>query len=144
MKDEVVDIGGRDEDGNLLSNTLTNDLTYSKRKSKKKIEAGMVSSEMDNSELRLNDMGTADIELETKPQKKTFTLITPTVHTGFSFSIIHLLSAVRTAMISPHAEDSLEMGKPIEELNKAPEGTANGDLSNSKTDANCESADPYQ
>ncbi|KAG4945303.1 hypothetical protein AAZX31_15G041900 [Glycine max] len=142
MKDEVVDIGGRDEDGNLLSNTLTNDLTYSKRKSKKKIEAGMVSSEMDNSELRLNDMGTADIELETKPQKKTFTLITPTVHTGFSFSIIHLLSAVRMAMISPHAEDDLEMGKPREELNKAQEGTTtNGDLSNSKTDANCESAD---
>nr|KYP58603.1 Nuclear factor connected with kappa-B-binding protein [Cajanus cajan] len=106
----------------------------------KKIEADMVSSEMDNSELRLNDMGTADVELETKPQKKTFTLITPTVHTGFSFSIIHLLSAVRMAMISPHAEDSLEMGKPRVEP-KAQEASANGDISNNKMDANCESAD---
>ncbi|KAK7402154.1 hypothetical protein VNO78_14194 [Psophocarpus tetragonolobus] len=139
MKDDV-DIGARDGDGNLLSNTLADDFTYSKRKSKKKVEAEMVNLEMDNSELRLTDMGT-EIELETKPQRKTFTLITPTVHTGFSFSIIHLLSAVRMAMISPHAEDSLEMGKPREELNKAQESTANGDLSNSKTDANCESAD---
>ncbi|XP_020224852.1 uncharacterized protein LOC109806754 [Cajanus cajan] len=140
MKDDAVDIGGRDEFGNLLSNTPANDLTYLKRKSKKKIEADMVSSEMDNSELRLNDMGTADVELETKPQKKTFTLITPTVHTGFSFSIIHLLSAVRMAMISPHAEDSLEMGKPRVEP-KAQEASANGDISNNKMDANCESAD---
>lgn len=140
MKDDAVDIGGRDEFGNLLSNTPANDLTYLKRKSKKKIEADMVSSEMNNSELRLNDMGTADVELETKPQKKTFTLITPTVHTGFSFSIIHLLSAVRMAMISPHAEDSLEMGKPRVEP-KAQEASANGDISNNKMDANCESAD---
>lgn len=137
MKDDAVDIGGRDDDGNLL----TDDLTYLKRKSKKKIEGRMVSSEMDNPELCITDMvGTADIELEAKPQKKTFTLITPTVHTGFSFSIIHLLSAVRMAMISPHAGDSLEMGKPREELNKAQEGNANGDISNNKMDANCESA----
>ncbi|TKY48473.1 Nuclear factor related to kappa-B-binding protein [Spatholobus suberectus] len=141
MKDGTIDIGGRDEDGNLLSNTPTDDLTYLKRKSKKKIEAEMVSSEMVNSELRLTDMRTADIELEPKPQKKTFTLITPTVHSGFSFSIIHLLSAVRMAMISPHAEDSLEMGKPIEELKKEQEGSVNGNLSNNKMDANCESAD---
>ncbi|CAJ1956048.1 unnamed protein product [Sphenostylis stenocarpa] len=140
MKDDV-DIGGRDEDGNLLSNNLTDDLIYLKRKSKKKIEAERVSSEMDNSDLRLTDLGTADRELEIKPPKKTFTLITPTVHTGFSFSIVHLLSAVRMAMISPHAEDSLEVGKPREELNKAQEGTANGDLSNSKMDVNGESAD---
>lgn len=140
MKDDV-DIGGRDEDGNFLSNTPTDDLTYSKRKSKKKIEVERISSEMDHSDLRLTDMGTADREQETKPQKKTFTLITPTVHTGFSFSIVHLLSAVRLAMISPHAEDSLEVGKPREELNKPQEGTANGDLSNNKIDANGESAD---
>ncbi|KAL2332078.1 hypothetical protein Fmac_019659 [Flemingia macrophylla] len=141
MKDDAIDIGRRDEFGNLLSTTPANDLTYSKRKSKKKIEAEMVGSEMDNSELRLNDMGTADVELETKPQKKTFTLITPTVHTGFSFSIIHLLSAVRMAMISSHAEDTLEMGKPREELNKAQEASANGDISNNKVDGKCESAD---
>lgn len=52
-----------------------------------------------------------DLELENKTQKKPFTLITPTVHTGFSFSIIHLLSAVRMAMVSHLPEDSMEVGK---------------------------------
>ncbi|KAK9154183.1 hypothetical protein Sjap_001663 [Stephania japonica] len=52
-----------------------------------------------------------DVELEAKPAKKPFTLITPTVHTGFSFSIIHLLSAVRMAMITPLTEDALEIAK---------------------------------
>ncbi|XP_020223513.1 uncharacterized protein LOC109805743 [Cajanus cajan] len=141
MKDDSVDVGKRDENGNHLSNTLTDDLNYLKRKSKKKIVAKMVSSEMDTSELCRTDMGTSNISLETKARKKAFTLITPTVHTGFSFSIIHLLSAVRLAMISPHAEDSLEMGKPREELNKAQEGSAMGDLSNNKMDTNYESAD---
>ncbi|CAH9094421.1 unnamed protein product [Cuscuta europaea] len=43
-------------------------------------------------------------------QKKPFILITPTVHTGFSFSIIHLLSAIRMAMItSLLLEDSLDV-----------------------------------
>ncbi|KAK9126877.1 hypothetical protein Scep_015723 [Stephania cephalantha] len=54
---------------------------------------------------------TKDVELEAKPAKKPFTLITPTVHTGFSFSIIHLLSAVRMAMITPLTEDALEIAK---------------------------------
>nr|KYP58602.1 Nuclear factor connected with kappa-B-binding protein [Cajanus cajan] len=134
-----------DEDGTLevVDNNEVgqNDLNYLKRKSKKKIVAKMVSSEMDTSELCRTDMGTSNISLETKARKKAFTLITPTVHTGFSFSIIHLLSAVRLAMISPHAEDSLEMGKPREELNKAQEGSAMGDLSNNKMDTNYESAD---
>ncbi|KAF6171055.1 hypothetical protein GIB67_014635 [Kingdonia uniflora] len=42
----------------------------------------------------------ADVEPETRPLKAPFTLITPTVHSGFSFSIVHLLSAVRMAMIT--------------------------------------------
>ncbi|KAK9169143.1 hypothetical protein Syun_001283 [Stephania yunnanensis] len=46
-----------------------------------------------------------DVDSETKPGKKPFTLIMPTVHTNFSFSIIHLLSAVRIAMIRPLAEE---------------------------------------
>ncbi|XP_027343635.1 uncharacterized protein LOC113856146 [Abrus precatorius] len=142
MKDDAADLGGRDEDVNLLLNTQTDDSTYVKRKSKKKTDVGMINSEKKNSELHVTDMGTADIELETKPQKKTFTLITPTVHTGFSFSIIHLLSAVRIAMISPLAEDGLELGKPREEQNKVQEGGGvNGALSNHKMPANCEPAD---
>ncbi|XP_027343638.1 uncharacterized protein LOC113856147 [Abrus precatorius] len=141
MKVDASDLVGREEDANLLSNNQTDASTYLKRKSKKKIEAEMVNSEMENSEPHVTDIGTADIELETKPQKKTFTLITPTVHTGFSFSIMHLLSAVRMAMISPPLEDSLELGKPIEGRNRVHEGRMNDALSNNKVTANCDPAD---
>ncbi|KAE9600625.1 putative nuclear factor related to kappa-B-binding protein [Lupinus albus] len=139
VKDEAVDLGGGDKDANLLSNTVPqNDSTSLKRKSKKKAEVGMVISEIENSELPITDMGMADVELEAKPQKKQFTLITPTVHTGFSFSIIHLISAVRTAMISPLIDESLEVGKPREEENKAQEGSVNGIPSYDKVVGNCD------
>ncbi|KMZ64307.1 hypothetical protein ZOSMA_376G00150 [Zostera marina] len=50
------------------------------------------------------------IETEPEPQpqsaRKPFTLITPTNHTSFSFSVVHLLSAVRKAMITVNAEDA--------------------------------------
>ncbi|XP_061352469.1 uncharacterized protein LOC133297364 [Gastrolobium bilobum] len=141
VKDDTADLGRRGDEDNLLSNTLLQTDTFSKRKSKKKAEAEMVNSKMEISELLGTDMGTADMELETKPQKKPFTLITPTVHTGFSFSIIHLLSAVRMAMISPLAEDSLGVGKPREDQNKEQEGSINGVLSDDKVAANCEPAD---
>ncbi|XP_004487052.1 uncharacterized protein [Cicer arietinum] len=142
MKYGATDFGGRDEDVNLLSSNppKTDDLPSSKRKSKKKAGAEMVIAEMENSELLVTDMGTADMELETKPQKKPFILITPTVHTGFSFSIVHLLSAVRMAMISPPAEASLEPGKPIEQQDKVPEDNLNGVLSSDKVAANGEPA----
>ncbi|OVA18221.1 Nuclear factor related to kappa-B-binding protein [Macleaya cordata] len=58
------------------------------------------------SEPHIEERGLADVEPETPA--KPFTLITPTVHTGFSFSIMHLLSAVRVAMITPLAEDVYE------------------------------------
>lgn len=45
-------------------------------------------------------------EIDTKPARKPFTLITPTVHTGFSFSIVHLLSAVRKAMVTVNTEEN--------------------------------------
>ncbi|XP_057451499.1 uncharacterized protein LOC130743321 isoform X1 [Lotus japonicus] len=143
MKCDASDLGGKDEDANLLSTNFLqiDDSTPLKRKSKKKTEAVMVSPKMENSEVLVTDTGTADMELETKPQKKTFTLITPTVHTGFSFSIIHLLSAVRMAMISPLAEDSLGVGNPKQEQDKAQEDGVNGVLSNDKVVANCEPAD---
>uniref|UniRef100_A0A2C9UYR8 Uncharacterized protein n=1 Tax=Manihot esculenta TaxID=3983 RepID=A0A2C9UYR8_MANES len=71
-------------------------------------------------------MGIADIDLEIKPQKKPYTPITPTVHIGFSFSIIHLRSAIRLAMISPLPEDSLENVKSNGEQNGKVEGDTNG------------------
>ncbi|KAL7602113.1 hypothetical protein Lser_V15G26485 [Lactuca serriola] len=60
---------------------------------------------------QIMDTTEEDLELENKTQKKPFTLITPTVHTGFSFSIIHLLSAVRMAMVSQLPEDSMDVDK---------------------------------
>ncbi|XP_028784218.1 uncharacterized protein LOC114740264 [Neltuma alba] len=140
MKDDAADLDGREGDANPVSNFQTDDSTSFKRKSKRKMEIEAASSDVDISELPIADLGTADTELEAKPQKKPFTLITPTVHTGFSFSIIHLLSAVRMAMIAPLAEDSLEVGKPREDQNTAHVGTANGIPSNEKMATNSELA----
>ncbi|CAK8536161.1 unnamed protein product [Lathyrus sativus] len=145
MKHGAADSFGRDEDANLLLSNppKTDDLpSFSmKKKSKKKIGADMVVSEMENSELLVTDTVTADMELEIMPQKKPFILITPTIHTGFSFSIMHLLSAVRMAMLSPPAEESLEAGKPIEQQNKTQEGSLNGVISSDKVVVNGEASD---
>ncbi|KAK2370910.1 nuclear factor kappa-B-binding protein [Trifolium repens] len=142
MKYAAADFGERDEDANLLSSIppKTDELpSFSmKRKSKKKPGAEIVISEIENSELLVTDTVTADVEPEAKPQKKPFILITPTVHTEFSFSIMHLLSAVRMAMLSPPAEESLEVGKPVEQQNKTQEDNANGVISGDKVAADGE------
>ncbi|KAA8516494.1 hypothetical protein F0562_017000 [Nyssa sinensis] len=52
-------------------------------------------------------------------EKQQFSLITPNLYTRFSFSIIHLLSAVRMALITPHAEDyAVAIGKSVVEDNR--------------------------
>nr|XP_019710403.1 uncharacterized protein LOC105057023 [Elaeis guineensis] len=81
-----------------------------KKKGKRKADAASDSLIVANPELVIQQKGTAGVEPEGKLQKKPFALITPTIHTGFSFSIIHLLSAVRKAMITPHAEDLTVIG----------------------------------
>ncbi|PPS01381.1 hypothetical protein GOBAR_AA19281 [Gossypium barbadense] len=118
------------------SQQQTDDSPFLKKKGKRKFEVDTVTSDMEPSEPHGADLGTTDLEMETKPQKKPFTLITPTIHTGFSFSIIHLLSAVRMAMITPFPEDSLEVGKPREEQNGKQQGDLNGVLSCDNTVAN--------
>lgn len=128
-----VDIDG---DGDQSDHLQLMNSNSSKKKAKWKVEADTVSSDMEASEPPVSETGAADMELETKPQKKPFTLITPTVHTGFSFSIIHLLSAVRLAMITPLHEDTLEVGKPIDEQSQTHEGGINGVLSREKVDTN--------
>ncbi|KAL5765964.1 hypothetical protein ACOSP7_016581 [Xanthoceras sorbifolium] len=130
-KEVVMDADGRDNDQQQID-----DSTVLKKKGKRKLEADAGTSDMETSEPPVTEAGATDIELETKPQKKPFTLITPTVHTGFSFSIIHLLSAVRMAMITPLTEDSLEVDKPREELKEKHEGEANGVVSNENVDVN--------
>jgi|UniRef100_A0A2N9H0B1 nuclear factor related to kappa-B-binding protein len=136
-KEEVTDVYGRDEDDDLQFDIpqQIDDSTPLKKKTKKKVDQDSVSSDMETSEPPVIEMGAAEVELETKPQKKQFILITPTVHTGFSFSIIHLLSAVRLAMITPLPED-LEVGKPREEQDKMHEGSVNGVASHEKVDVN--------
>ncbi|XP_044481585.1 uncharacterized protein LOC123208272 [Mangifera indica] len=122
-KGDVMDVDGRDQQ-------QIDDSTFLKKKGKRKLEADAGTPYLETSELPVAEVGTAGLELETKPQKRPFTLITPTVHTGFSFSIIHLLSAVRMAMVTPLTEDSLEVGKPIEEQSEKHEAEVNGVASN--------------
>lgn len=124
-EDAVMDIDGRDEDGDEQSDAQrhVDDSIPLKRKAKRKMDQDSGGSDMENTRATVTEMGTVEMELEAKPQKKQFTLITPTVHTGFSFSVIHLLSAVRMAMITPLPED-LEVSKPREEHNKNQEGSA--------------------
>ncbi|XP_072985169.1 uncharacterized protein [Typha latifolia] len=74
-----------------------------RKKGKRKAGAGNDASMM-VSDLVIPEKVTVDVE-PVNLQKKPFTLITPTIHTGFSFSIIHLLSSVRKAMVT-HIEDS--------------------------------------
>lgn len=140
VKDVAADLDGREGDANHLSNFHPDNSAPMKRRSKRKMDIETVSSDVDISALPIVDLGTADTELEAKPQKKSFTPITPTVHTGFSFSIIHLLSAVRMAMITPPTEDSLEVGKSTEDQNKEHEIAANGVSSDEKITTNSEPA----
>ncbi|KAA8543967.1 hypothetical protein F0562_021856 [Nyssa sinensis] len=106
----------QDDSGYLHSNShqQLDETTSSKKRRKKKLGDDTGTFEMGTSEPLVTEMGAADVELECKPQKKPFTLITPTVHTGFSFSIIHLLSAVRMALITLLPEDSLAVGKHLD------------------------------
>ncbi|KAL6864709.1 hypothetical protein ACP4OV_015860 [Aristida adscensionis] len=59
-----------------------------------------------------------------KPKKK-YVPITPTIHTGFSFSVVHLLTAVKKAMVASK-EDTPKEGAPKEDAPaeaKQPDGT---------------------
>ncbi|XP_051113256.1 uncharacterized protein LOC127239235 [Andrographis paniculata] len=87
------------------------DISSVRKRGKRRLEDASNVLENGVSQAPIVEKGMDDVEIETKRQKKSFPLITPTVHTGFSFSIIHLLSAVRMAMITPLPDDSLEVAK---------------------------------
>ncbi|XP_010541374.1 PREDICTED: uncharacterized protein LOC104814856 [Tarenaya hassleriana] len=118
--------GGKDDNGDLQFDLQLpiDEFTSSKRKGKKKTWADAGSPMMETSE---TPKVAIETEVGTKPQqKKPFVLITPTSHTGFSFSTIHLLSAVRVAMISPPPdEDSLDNGRPRPDQNGGHEAGEN-------------------
>lgn len=86
-----------------------------KKRGKNKLEDVSDSLEKGVTKVPILDMQVEDVEAEIKQQKKPFALITPTVHTGFSISIIHLLSAVRMAMITLLPEDNSEAGKDLDQ-----------------------------
>ncbi|XP_058098298.1 uncharacterized protein LOC131243171 [Magnolia sinica] len=90
------------------------DPNFMKKQSKKKLDAESRSLTVVTSNSIISERAMADREPETKLPKKPFTLITPSVHTGFSFSIVHLLSAVRRAMITSNADDTTEVNRDFE------------------------------
>lgn len=110
------DVSFMDEQGdNEFTQLQLEDASSSKKRGKRKLESETGNSEKGVSELPSSDIREEDVHQESILQKKPFTLITPTVHTGFSFSIIHLLSAIRMAMTSLLSEDSLEVGKNLDQ-----------------------------
>nr|XP_029120269.1 uncharacterized protein LOC105044531 [Elaeis guineensis]XP_029120270.1 uncharacterized protein LOC105044531 [Elaeis guineensis] len=111
------------------------DQSVMKKKGKRKADAASDCLTVATPEPTILDKGTADVGPEGKLQKKPFTLITPTIHTGFSFSIIHLLSAVRKAMITPNTEDSAVMAKHHEKNDGRPK-LMRGEQSNLRQVAN--------
>ncbi|THU54694.1 hypothetical protein C4D60_Mb10t27840 [Musa balbisiana] len=74
-------------------------------KHKKKEDDEIDTSTVITPDMVISEQDIRDVDPKEKPQRKPSVLITPAIHTGFSFSIIHLLSAVRKAMITPHMED---------------------------------------
>ncbi|CAA7025676.1 unnamed protein product [Microthlaspi erraticum] len=129
-RESLMDMERREENGELqLYSDIqqpADDIITSKRKGKKKMEVDVDFLDLDPSENPKAGKGVSEAVVETKPQKKPFVLITPTVHTGFSFSIVHLLTAVRMAMTSPRPEDSLDVSKPMAVENAEHEAGENG------------------
>ncbi|CAI9105252.1 OLC1v1004136C1 [Oldenlandia corymbosa var. corymbosa] len=117
VKDEGVHVDEREDINYLLSDgqLQTEDADVSRKRGKRKAVDDTDALEKGGNEVSLVEKEVEEAEADTKPQKKPFILITPSFHTGFSFSIIHLLTAVRMAMTVPHAENSSEVGKPLDQ-----------------------------
>ncbi|XP_077232948.1 uncharacterized protein LOC143873748 [Tasmannia lanceolata] len=111
-------LDGPEESDNLQSSF--DDPTFIYKRGKKKLEGETSLLAMVTSDAIIPERGVVDAVPETKPPKKPFTLITPSVHTGFSFSIVHLLSAVRMAMITVHSDNPLEVGNHLERSDGRP------------------------
>uniref|UniRef100_A0A1D1XJZ0 Nuclear factor related to kappa-B-binding protein n=1 Tax=Anthurium amnicola TaxID=1678845 RepID=A0A1D1XJZ0_9ARAE len=121
----------------------TEDPSLIKKKMKKRAGYGTGSSSSVIPDAIMLEKEPMDDEPEPLLTKKPFTLITPTVHTGFSFSIIHLLSAIRKAMITINAEDAMEIDshpemndgsqRPIRETSQFHEDLEGGSSDEQKT-----------
>ena len=72
---------------------------------KVKAEPGLFGGSTAYSSFSVSEVGNSTVQ-EPKPFKKLqFNSRCPTAHTGFSFSIIHFLSSIRTAMVTPDGKD---------------------------------------
>ncbi|XWS55749.1 hypothetical protein CRYUN_Cryun09bG0027300 [Craigia yunnanensis] len=72
---------------------------------KVKAEPGSFGGSTAYSSYSVSEVGNSTVQ-EPKPFKKLqFNSRCPTAHTGFSFSIIHFLSSIRTAMVTPDGKD---------------------------------------
>ncbi|XP_073140790.1 uncharacterized protein [Henckelia pumila] len=109
LKDGSTNMDVKDNDCLHDAQLLLDGMNSLKKHGKKnKMEEDFDVLEDEISEPPSLDVEMEVVEAQTKPKNKAFPLIIPTVLTGFSFSIIHLLSAVRRAMISMLPEDFSE------------------------------------
>ncbi|PAN16980.1 hypothetical protein PAHAL_3G099800 [Panicum hallii] len=85
---------------------MADNISGSKKKSKKKPESttDAVTVAEPAADVPEDNVVAVEPEKIEKPKKK-YVPISPTIHTGFSFSVVHLLTAVKKAMVSP-AEDT--------------------------------------
>ncbi|KAJ8551807.1 hypothetical protein K7X08_028250 [Anisodus acutangulus] len=110
VKADVPYVDELDDTDHLYSDTQQRQDDFSMKRGKKKLQEDeswpslMGIPRSPTSEMIEEDV----VDVESRPQKKPFILITPTVHTGFSFSVIHLLSAVRMAMITLLPEEAVD------------------------------------
>ncbi|KAK8918605.1 hypothetical protein KSP39_PZI021713 [Platanthera zijinensis] len=88
------------------------DSSARKKKGKRKVDV-VVNSSAVIPESTILEKGDSELEMDRNTHKKQFTIITPTIHSGFSFSIIHLLSAVRKAFITAQMEDTEDIGNHL-------------------------------
>lgn len=76
------------------------------------------------------------VVVEPEKPKKKYVPITPTIHTGFSFSIVHLLTAVKKAMVTPTEDTPVAaMVTPTEDTpaaEKQPDGEESRKWSNNE------------
>ncbi|KAI3830099.1 hypothetical protein L1987_04232 [Smallanthus sonchifolius] len=123
LKDELMYMDDHDHESLDQAQSRLNDV-YVKTVGKRKWTDDVAFETM-IPEPTVMDIAEEDADLENNTQKKPFILITPTVHTGFSFSIIHLLSAVRMAMVTLLPEDSVNDEVKPEVVNGDPKVNPN-------------------
>eukprot|EP01018_Ginkgo_biloba_P018559 Gb_27287 [translate_table: standard] len=102
----VADLNGLHENSQPILYQQTEESKPGKKRARKKMEDDFGSLTPSSSkQASVSDKVTADM----KSLKKPSLVNVPPVVSSFSFSVIHLLSAVRTAMLSPSVEDISEV-----------------------------------